>query len=551
MPAGLSAKPGRGDPIRPSAQAMGSMMDAAADLRNHLFDQGGPSLPAALRGGCVFVQNQTGSLANQFDVCAITGTALTPAAGDDARNVMLTVNVPGSGDEQRLCVLQEPIASGAVGIAMISGLTPVNVTGADSDGTAAVTAGQPYLTAGNGGAAQILWSASGTDLRLAVVRLPTAKGPSASQACWSVATVPVTSPMVWPTTVDGRSIAAWLGGTVLVTEDASGCVQSGLYQTNSDGTVWTYVGRPAMVPVIWGATRAHTLWAVNPTPGSGPYYLQYMLTDFPSGGATTGKVLTAQADGSVAFQTAPGAAGGSPPDNDTLDLNGSSLMEIKPGGVGASQLAALAVTPPKISSGAATSGQVLTADGAGAAAFQDAPSGGHEPDDTTLALNTDTPPKLEVKAGGITGVECSDDLPDGDTLDFNGETPRKLSVKTGGITGVECADELPDGDTLDWTDDSPRKLEVKDASIGAAQISGTGTNKICDETTIKVNGSNQLQTIPAVKRLTIYAIAEDTLDCLDSDGTTHLTVQKPDQLKSTAPARGASQWMTSSKSTGM
>ena len=218
MPAGLTGKPGRGDPLQLPAQSVSSFMDAAAAHRASQHSQRQESFPSRLRGGYVIVQNNTGSDRDQFDACAISGAALTPDAADDSRNTVVTVDTPATDDDSYICILQEPIAAGACGLALVVGITLVNMQRASGDNsdTVGVAAGQHYLQSG-GSSAQILWEASDSGTHLAVVRLPL--GAAQSQnfnwfATADVATTQVPRGGSWPTSADG--VTLWAGAVILV-----------------------------------------------------------------------------------------------------------------------------------------------------------------------------------------------------------------------------------------------------------------------------------------------------------------------------------------------
>ena len=425
---------------------------------------------------------------------AISGVVLTPDPQDDSRNVVFSVDTPAAGDDQLLCVLQEPIAAGECGLAMLCGATVVNLNGDDVDGTAGVTAGQTYLTPGNGGAANILWSAGGGGLQLALVRMPLGSPASSTPVAQVMLTsLAITTPMVWPTTIDGITE---FDPVLIATCSGAGQMPVGVYSAggaaNDGSRPWTYLGRPAFCPVTEGTSYGKTLWCLNTYATSG-YYQQYNVTNFPSGGATTGDVLTAQADGTVAFQAPTGGGGGGfSPDMVTLDSGGAgSTAEIKPGGVGTAQVADAAVTAAKLSSATATAGQVATADGAGGVTYANAT--GSAPDGVTLDLTTDTPPKLEIKAQGVDSAQIKAGAVSESELADDAVTTDKIAdaavatakIEDAAVTTAKLAAGVvpaPDGVTLDLTSDTPPKLEIKAQGVDSAQIkaNAVGESEIAD-----------------------------------------------------------------------
>lgn len=137
-------------------------------------------------GGIVLVQNGTGEDLDQYDALAIYYPAVLPS--DDypefSNNLALVCDAPNGADDA-IAVIQEPIAAGAFGKAVVAGLTPVYLLreAGNTDQFAVPQEGDTVLKADSKGA-KILWEADAVDdsIRLALVVLPAQGGGGGGEA---------------------------------------------------------------------------------------------------------------------------------------------------------------------------------------------------------------------------------------------------------------------------------------------------------------------------------------------------------------------------------
>ena len=95
------------------------------------------------------------------------------------------------------------------------------------------------------------------------------------------------------------------------------------------------------------------------------------------------------------------------------------------------------------------------------------------------------------KADVIDGPSLKTTAADGATLQLTG-SPLKLSVKSDGVQGTHLNANVVDNDSLEVSAGTGVKtLRIK--TIKAGKILGTGTGKALDNTTIDLNGSNEVE----------------------------------------------------------
>jgi ribosomal protein L35AE/L33A len=117
-----------------------------------------------------------------FAVLGIDSPIFSPSEAPDsfASQVALVGVTPAAGHvgTGKFCILLEPIAAGAIGQAVVSGVVPAkaNVTD-ESHAFADVADGEAdYLASSESGPAAILWKESGTGTKSAIVRLGGSSG---------------------------------------------------------------------------------------------------------------------------------------------------------------------------------------------------------------------------------------------------------------------------------------------------------------------------------------------------------------------------------------
>jgi len=167
-----------GDPLVIPAAAYNTFVDTARDYLDRRNDQGQEAHPAARDSGIVLVRNDAGEdVTSRFAVLGIDGPVIAPADNADefANRVILSGKVPYVATHAgRFIILLEPLAAGAIGYGVVSGVTAAKVDVADEDHAFADVENENWsqLKSGATGAAQILWKESGTGYnKWALVRL--------------------------------------------------------------------------------------------------------------------------------------------------------------------------------------------------------------------------------------------------------------------------------------------------------------------------------------------------------------------------------------------
>lgn len=160
-----------GDPLRIKASSWNAMQELVARSR-----QAAPGISAPGRGERVVrIKNTTGSPVDRWGVLGIGGVAISPTDNSpefEAGPVLLGV-VPTIAHVGKYAVLQEPLAAGAIGRAIVSGDTVCRVQVSSAlHGFAEITSGiTTQLKSANSGTAQILFAESTLGPGLAYVRL--------------------------------------------------------------------------------------------------------------------------------------------------------------------------------------------------------------------------------------------------------------------------------------------------------------------------------------------------------------------------------------------
>jgi hypothetical protein len=167
-----------GDPLVIPAAAYNTFVDAARDYLARQQDQVQEARPSGRHSGIVLVRNDISppQPAERFWVLSIDGPVVSPSDNlEEFKNrVVFSGAVPFiSGYRGRFVVLLEPLAAGAIGLGVVSGVCPVKVYVNNENHQFADVQNDTcgYLWSGASGAAQILWKESGTGVKWAVVRL--------------------------------------------------------------------------------------------------------------------------------------------------------------------------------------------------------------------------------------------------------------------------------------------------------------------------------------------------------------------------------------------
>ncbi|MBI9017379.1 MAG: hypothetical protein JEZ07_08985 [Phycisphaerae bacterium] len=124
----------------------------------------------------VMVRNSSGGNLVRYAVLQIAGPMFEPAVNlDSFKDYVGFDGEAVSDDTLPFVIVQEPIAAGEVGRALVTGITvsPILVTD-DTHKYAGVASGVPFLQSSDSGTVTILWKQSGTGVKWAMVRLGTA-----------------------------------------------------------------------------------------------------------------------------------------------------------------------------------------------------------------------------------------------------------------------------------------------------------------------------------------------------------------------------------------
>jgi hypothetical protein len=170
-----------GAPLVFPAEAYNAFVDAAQYVRRNVQGQTAAGSDVPRDTAVAFIQNNSGADRSRFDVLGLGAPLIGPSYNlDEFKNrLAMAGETPAEpGHVGKFAVLIEPIASGAIGRGLISGVVPVQIDVADADAAEyadvcdGVTA---YLTAGISGSARVLWRVGGTGQQWAIVVL--AAGP--------------------------------------------------------------------------------------------------------------------------------------------------------------------------------------------------------------------------------------------------------------------------------------------------------------------------------------------------------------------------------------
>ncbi|NLE60888.1 MAG: hypothetical protein GX616_21295 [Planctomycetes bacterium] len=162
-----------GDPLAIPAETYNTFIDVAQAFRGRQINLAGPPAIAGDNTGSILVRNASGADRGRFSILGIQGVVIAPADNLEAfqNRIALSVGLPVAGEP--FAVLQEPVADGSIGRAMVTGVSVVQLNILDaSHGYAKAGTDPGSLTTDTSGNARILWKESGTDLKWGVVQFP-------------------------------------------------------------------------------------------------------------------------------------------------------------------------------------------------------------------------------------------------------------------------------------------------------------------------------------------------------------------------------------------
>jgi len=158
-----------GERFRYSANTHNAFVDVALAHRQGQHDQSATSSRTINQTGIVLIKNDSGSDRGRFDVLGITGVLINP--NDNAQAFQnapaLICDEPTIHHFGRFVVMQEPLKVGAIGKAVISGITPCKIrfgeTNEDATRADIVATDMLALTPHANGAAVVLWRAEASE----------------------------------------------------------------------------------------------------------------------------------------------------------------------------------------------------------------------------------------------------------------------------------------------------------------------------------------------------------------------------------------------------
>ncbi len=165
-----------GDTLAIPASTHNAFVDAARAHRAGEQNRGRQVRPALDRASVVWIKNTTGGALNRFYVVGLGGPVFTPSDESFFNEIGFDGVTPATASHVGLfAVLLEPLASGAIGLGMVSGVAPVqlNVIDADHEFADVKDGDATVLETGDTGMAQILYKESGTGTKWALVRIGT------------------------------------------------------------------------------------------------------------------------------------------------------------------------------------------------------------------------------------------------------------------------------------------------------------------------------------------------------------------------------------------
>jgi hypothetical protein len=208
-----------------SASTHNAFVEAARFARTRKNGGRFQPLEVAERGIVIPVRNDSGADRNRFDVLAHDGAVFTSSDNlpqFKSRPALSGITPAYPAHYSRFVVLQEPVKSGRIGLAMVAGVTAVQLNLADSDAVnghewADIDDGQAgRLRSGATGAARILERPTSSGVGWGLVLLGD-QGPSALLCRTPAGGIPASSGTAFPYSPGSAScdVCAWSGGTLI------------------------------------------------------------------------------------------------------------------------------------------------------------------------------------------------------------------------------------------------------------------------------------------------------------------------------------------------
>jgi hypothetical protein len=161
-----------GERFRPEAATWNTFIDLANAQAGR--DRSIPALPGGFNNqALILVRNDSGADRARFDVLGLSDPVISPDDNEaEFKNRVCLKGVEPDSSEhyEHFCILQEPIADGAIGVGLVWGLTPCRIDVQDeADAFAAVTSGVYETLYGGTAGCRIVWKPADTGEQWALV----------------------------------------------------------------------------------------------------------------------------------------------------------------------------------------------------------------------------------------------------------------------------------------------------------------------------------------------------------------------------------------------
>lgn len=175
MPADPLIQVNAGTPWRPSAATHNALVNAARKVNDQSNHTGGrPGSDAPLQ--TILIKNQSADNVPQYGVLELSQPVILPAdnLGEFKSRVVMTAERSITTTMGRFCITAEPIPSGGIGRAFVSGICPVKIDVTNENHRFA----QPYalptqMLSKTTGPAKIIWKESGIGIKWALIQKST------------------------------------------------------------------------------------------------------------------------------------------------------------------------------------------------------------------------------------------------------------------------------------------------------------------------------------------------------------------------------------------
>ncbi len=149
-----------GEKFRPKARTWNSFIDAAVYVRQRQSNLTAKTPRQDTKSGVVLVRNSTGEDLAQFAVVALGALIITPADNEPEFREKLPVFeaelVSDENLDEVFVILQKPLKENEVGVALLSGVTPVKINIESEDHKFAEVTADGLKTSSNG-TLRVLW----------------------------------------------------------------------------------------------------------------------------------------------------------------------------------------------------------------------------------------------------------------------------------------------------------------------------------------------------------------------------------------------------------